>query len=712
MLLRNLEELDPDDTARHLAWELLERLSQQLSSVPVLPLCNAMGPKLTSAPPKGAAMDRLDDGCRRYRGGSEGDSGVFTNQSPSPPPKNRLNIFKFITQGWKKSPTRGDTDARVSGLSRSTSCRSKSTQSQRSSQSSPAQHQNQEVVGIKRSPNSTRVTRRSVEASPPLSPTQRSSPRSTQLTRSSVLRSSAEGQLPVVAAACKTSPEIRRRPDVKDIGHPQTPPTRSEPQGLKGIQSVSGGMQSPHGDGLANKIPPSKATQPQAAPRGPVSPGPFDTLPKPRQKMKTFNWTKVPDTLVCGGNSIWSDVTKEAQEEHVERKLNFKQVEELFCQRTATTAQPKVSPEKKKREPAFLSLLDGKRSLNVCIFLKQFKSGPEQIVDMIRSCKSKEIGAERLRMLQKILPDPGELSMLRSYTADRSKLGHAEQFFLMLGDLRLHALYVDGMLQMEEFRPSVDALKPQLDNYIGVCQEILTNRSLKEFLKLILITGNFINSGSYAGNAFGFRLNTLPKLLDIRSNKPRMTLLHFLVEIAEKEQAETLSFTKDLRHLTECSRLSLDGMRTELKQLSTGIEKLERHLPQGDDEFKQHFGAFVTTAKAQLGELSSSLGKIGQLSRRLAEHFCEEESRFSVEECLHIFNNFCEKVKLAQKENEERRQLEERAEKLKITRMGEEQSKPRHAKKPDSSSVEEGCLVDRLLAEIRQGSFKLRKTPA
>ncbi|KAL1428809.1 hypothetical protein MTO96_002528 [Rhipicephalus appendiculatus] len=382
-------------------------------------------------------------------------------------------------------------------------------------------------------------------------------------------------------------------------------------------------MQSPHGDGLATKIQPSKEAQPQAASRGLVSPGPFHTLPKPQQKMKTLNWTKVPDTLVCGGKSIWSDVTKEAQEEHVERKLNFKQVEELFCQKTVTIVQPKVSPEKKKREPAFLCLLDGKRSLNVCIFLKQFKTGPEQIVDMIRSCKSKEIGAERLRMLQKILPEPGELSMLRSYTGDRSRLGQAEQFFLMLGDLRLHALYVDGMLQMEEFRPSVDVLKPQLDNYIGVCQEILTNRSLKEFLKLILITGNFINSGSYAGNAFGFRLNTLPKLLETHSNKPRMTLLHFLVEIAEKEQAQTLSFTKDLRHLAQCSRLSLDGMRAELKQLSAGIEKLERHLPQGDDEFKQHFGGFVTTAKAQLSELSSSFDKIGQLSQRLAEHFCE-----------------------------------------------------------------------------------------
>lgn len=86
--------------------------------------------------------------------------------------------------------------------------------------------------------------------------------------------------------------------------------------------------------------------------------------------------------------------------------------------------------------------------------------------------------------------------MLRSYTGERSKLGVAEQFFLLLGELKGYAVYVDGLLQMEEFGPNVDALRPQLDNYIGVCKEILSNRKLKEFLKLILITGNFINSVS------------------------------------------------------------------------------------------------------------------------------------------------------------------------------------------------------------------------
>ncbi|EEC06758.1 hypothetical protein IscW_ISCW005175, partial [Ixodes scapularis] len=60
-------------------------------------------------------------------------------------------------------------------------------------------------------------------------------------------------------------------------------------------------------------------------------------------------------------------------------------------------------------------------------------------------------------MLHKVLPEPDELGMLRSYTGERSKLGVAEQFFLLLGELKGYALYVDGLLQMEEFGPNVDA---------------------------------------------------------------------------------------------------------------------------------------------------------------------------------------------------------------------------------------------------------------
>lgn len=56
----------------------------------------------------------------------------------------------------------------------------------------------------------------------------------------------------------------------------------------------------------------------------------------------------------------------------------------------------------------------------------------------------------------------------------------------------------------------------------------------------------FSLQGGYAGNALGFKLASLLKLGETRANKPRVTLLHYLVEQAEKENKEVLQFADDL----------------------------------------------------------------------------------------------------------------------------------------------------------------------
>lgn len=77
-------------------------------------------------------------------------------------------------------------------------------------------------------------------------------------------------------------------------------------------------------------------------------------------------------------------------------------------------------------------LLDGKRSLNVNIFLKQFRSSNEDIIQLIKEGGHDDIGAEKLRGLLKLLPEIDELEMLKSFDGDRSKLGNAEKFLLQL----------------------------------------------------------------------------------------------------------------------------------------------------------------------------------------------------------------------------------------------------------------------------------------
>ena len=74
----------------------------------------------------------------------------------------------------------------------------------------------------------------------------------------------------------------------------------------------------------------------------------------------------------------------------------------------------------------------------------------------------------------------------------------------------------------------------------------------------MLLVFLFLCQGGYAGNALGFKINSLTKLMDTRANKPRMTLLHVLVADAEKEAEDVLEFAPELLPvLAEASRLVL-----------------------------------------------------------------------------------------------------------------------------------------------------------
>lgn len=95
-------------------------------------------------------------------------------------------------------------------------------------------------------------------------------------------------------------------------------------------------------------------------------------------------------------------------------KMDFHQIEELFCQRSAAPAESKAgnkiaSAQNAPAHPASVNLLDSKRSLAVNIFLKQFRSGADGVLDAIKCGDTSKLGAERLQGLQRLLPDKTEV---------------------------------------------------------------------------------------------------------------------------------------------------------------------------------------------------------------------------------------------------------------------------------------------------------------
>ncbi len=78
-------------------------------------------------------------------------------------------------------------------------------------------------------------------------------------------------------------------------------------------------------------------------------------------------------------------------------------------------------------------------------------------------------------------------------------------------------------------------LRPSVEHILQGCRQLLGSKKLAKVLEIVLAFGNYMNRGRM-GNAVGFRLASLNKITDTKSNSPDgTTLLHYLVKtLSEK----------------------------------------------------------------------------------------------------------------------------------------------------------------------------------
>lgn len=105
--------------------------------------------------------------------------------------------------------------------------------------------------------------------------------------------------------------------------------------------------------------------------------------------------------------------------------------------------------------------------------------------------------------------------------------------------------------------------------------------------------------------------------------------------------------------------------------------------------------------------------------RSVAIHFSEDPNKLKLSDCFTLFSDLINKIETALKENEMRRKQEERAARLAAERALQASSPQSKSGSPvkrintgqNSSCAEDDvCVVDRLLADIRRGEFKLKKS--
>ncbi|XP_053114604.1 FH2 domain-containing protein 1 [Hemicordylus capensis] len=369
-----------------------------------------------------------------------------------------------------------------------------------------------------------------------------------------------------------------------------------------------------------------------------------------KKRIRSFFWKTIPEEQVRGKTNIWTIGAKQSYQ------IDTKTIEELFGQQEATAAldsRNRASRKSFKDAKQEINILDAKRSMNIGIFLKQFKKSVESVIEDLHSGRSDLYGSEILRELFKLLPETEEVKKLKDFSGDISKLCQADSFMYMLIQVPNYSLRIEAMVLKKEFSPSCTSLQKDMTIIRMATKELMCCDELHSILHLVLQAGNIMNAGGYAGNAVGFKLSSLLKLADTKANKPGMNLLHFVALEAQKTDKVLLTFSEKLQHVQEAARISMENIDVELHSLSTKTKSLKDNIKRDSELFHQMEG-FLQFAIKELKELEHFKRDLLKETHTLMDFLCEDKETMKLEECFQIFRDFCLRFNKAVKENKER----------------------------------------------------------
>ncbi|XP_055448939.1 inverted formin-2 isoform X2 [Psammomys obesus] len=428
----------------------------------------------------------------------------------------------------------------------------------------------------------------------------------------------------------------------------------------------------------------------------------------PTVRMKKLNWQKLPSNVVRERNSMWATLSSPCTEVV---EPDFSSIEQLFSFPTAKPKEPSAAPTRK--EPKEVTFLDSKKSLNLNIFLKQFKCSNEEVTSMIRAGDTTKFDVEVLKQLLKLLPEKHEIENLRAFTEERARLANADQFYILLLDIPCYQLRVECMMLCEGTAIVLDMVRPKAQLVLTACESLLTSQRLPVFCQLILKIGNFLNYGSHTGDADGFKISTLLKLTETKSQQSRVTLLHHVLEEVEKTHPDLLQLSQDLEPPSQAAGINLEIIRSEatanLKKLLEIERKVSISVPEVQKQYAERLQGSIEASQA----LDKVFEAIEQKKLELADYLCEDPQKLSLEDTFSTMKTFRDLFTRALKENKDRKEQMAKAERRKQQLAEEEARRPRGEDgKPvrkGPGKQEEVCVIDALLADIRKG-FQLRKT--
>ncbi|CAF0991766.1 unnamed protein product, partial [Didymodactylos carnosus] len=189
----------------------------------------------------------------------------------------------------------------------------------------------------------------------------------------------------------------------------------------------------------------------------------LDSIPRPEGKVRRLPWKKLQQTILSKSN-FWSDIN-----DCDDVKIDFKLIEKYFE-------------------------IDDSNDSKQCDKIDKIVSSHIQILPCTRSINiddTKSTNVECLRMLSKILPTSEEITLVNNYTCDQWST--AEHFIHSISKIQHYEFRIQTQLLIVDFKEFISDYREKFQQLLDTMDYLKHNLSIKEFIRLLLAIGNFLN---------------------------------------------------------------------------------------------------------------------------------------------------------------------------------------------------------------------------
>lgn len=386
---------------------------------------------------------------------------------------------------------------------------------------------------------------------------------------------------------------------------------------------------------------------------------------------------------------------------------------EEFAAKAAKETGPALAVSKKRVKE--LKVIDPKASQNFGILLNSSLKGLsfEELRILILKCDDSSLSPSVMESLLRFLPSGEDMASLRLLKDEHDELCTAEQFAFMLANIPRIEPRLQAMVFKKKFFEEAKEIKPDLTYVIAACEELKTSEKFGKCLELILLIGNYMNSGSRNAESYGFKLNFLTKLQNTKAHDNRSNMLHFLANLLENRYPQWVNFKDDLRNLEKARRVSDDQLSKQLRGMKKSLTNLKKELefhknPESiDDRFGTEMNAFLEYANDEYEKLEATYTNMGKCVAEIITFYGEDPKKTNAEEFFSDIVTFCNDFETARVENAKMKEAKKREEKQKELKEKEKRRKEQKEKERkdfiiDQQGEGEGVLDD-LMDALKTG---------